>query len=307
MKYLLKFNESKVEKDVELIENCFLEYIDSGQCTSAVGLDDYASIFEYQVFLYFNAPPLSSLSAMAKKNNSLLKKEVWEWAYEFVKEISGSVRRCESYGFECYFHFFGQYPRAINSIEGQGRYILSVCRPGFIDEDGVSSDKHRIDDALIHIQKKIEESKSTLPKLNESKLDPNLNKKDIEIIENCFLDYIDNKHCTINHGLYIVSIRFQIPRNLVAGQTNEDKSSLYKWLETFIRGLFGDVRRCESYGYMCGFHLRDLDSGQFHLWVFKRVFMEETFKTDSLSHPNKVVLSHDEMLKSISKMILSFS
>lgn len=246
MKYLLKFNESIAENNLEIIENCFLEYIDSGRCISS------PSLFEDQVFLYFEAISLSAVSQMAKRDNSSLKRELWEWTYRFVKEIEDDVRRCESYGFECYFHFFGAFPRAINSTEGQ--LIMSVCRPGFVDIDELSLDKHRIDDALKHIQQKIEET---------------MTDRDLEIIENCFLEYVDNAQCTIrqgDHTLFLdnaIVVTFPIP---------EEKNThfKYRWLDQCISGLFGDIKRCESYGYECRFYFHGTNPTKLNIWVYKK-------------------------------------
>lgn len=145
MKYISTFNESTqdskiTDKDLDLIENCFLDYIQpiwrptpppEGEFTpQSCKLSDFRNTRWYGdsyfprgfVSLKFMTPLVFSQEDMyqlfdyiRKTNNKigtiatvnqrsdLMKYLLWKWVYGFINQISGDVKRCESYGFECYF------------------------------------------------------------------------------------------------------------------------------------------------------------------------------------------------------------
>lgn len=136
MKYLHKFNESNKnfiisEKDFEIIENCFLEFIDRGICTHVLG--GYSDI-EYAeidfVKFKFALPSIDQSLGYTEQAYIIL-----DWMYKFLTELSGYVKRCESYGFECGVNQKvkgRRYGRMLWQVESE--LILYVGHKEFIDK-----------------------------------------------------------------------------------------------------------------------------------------------------------------------------
>lgn len=256
MKYLLKFNESTIndkitDRDFELIENCFLDFIDQDICTNKRSDDS--------VFFYFKMPNLKRKNTWPPHSPRML----WEWTYEFITQITGHIKRCESYGFVCYFHFFGQYPCMYYPAQQElGHITMSVHHKGSDIDEYLTIDSYVVEDALTHIQSKLVGLKENLsferPRLNESN-EPHeyenkggessknfmITDRDFEIIENCFLDYVDTGKIEITNNNFFVSIDFigdLYPFNIRL----EDRP---KFFLDLITRMSNDIKRCESYGY----------------------------------------------------------
>lgn len=131
MKYLHKFNESNKsfiisEKDFESIENCFLEFIDRGICTHELG--GYSDI-DFVKFK-FALPSIDQSLSYTEQAHIIL-----DWMYKFLTELSGYVKRCETYGFECGVNQKvkgRRYGRMLWPVESE--LILYVGHKEFIDK-----------------------------------------------------------------------------------------------------------------------------------------------------------------------------
>lgn len=97
MRHLKKYNESNndnkiTDKDFELIEDCFLDYITGTHEGEFVPrrcyINQSRSLFSH-IEIHFVVPVAT-----------------WNWAHGFLNEISGDIKRCESYGFNCHFCIF---------------------------------------------------------------------------------------------------------------------------------------------------------------------------------------------------------
>lgn len=121
MKHLLKFNESNnddkiTDKDFELIENCFLDYVTGTYQGEYIPrkytLDRIQSSDGDYVLITFSVPifeaPPASYNTQEEYRKYIIAREYpsWKWAHGFIKEITGDIKRCESYGFECLFDFY---------------------------------------------------------------------------------------------------------------------------------------------------------------------------------------------------------
>lgn len=162
MKYLLKFNEAYAEyqitdRDTEIIENCFLEYIDKNECTEAFAKEQYV-VIETQ-------PPVLSQDPTERVENVLAQAACLK---ELMTRMSGDIERCESYGYELMFCFlidpFSQFSNDTDSITSCNIWI---AHKGFWGSrsraiQALSSGIKKIlnyQDSLDYLEKIIEASK----------------------------------------------------------------------------------------------------------------------------------------------------
>lgn len=140
MKYLSKFNESSsyfpmTDRDLEIIENCFLEYID--QTTQGEYIPSrviHGKTADYVIFRFEIPQPqqhelLASWSDRSEGELSdyiLRMHFVWNWVSGFIEQLSGDIKRCESYGFQCMFHL---------DFMASFRFYLTVHHKGYYDEN----------------------------------------------------------------------------------------------------------------------------------------------------------------------------
>lgn len=133
-----------------------------------------------------------------------------------------------------------------------------------------------------------------LKSFNESNKDYKINDADFELIENCFLDYIEKNYtgefipleCVAREWETCVTINFTLPINkyevimdLVSKMAgiksmqsfskrfeDADNYLAYKWASGFLNQIAGDIKRCESYGFTCRFdRLRGTGTGHRHV------------------------------------------
>lgn len=149
MKYLHKFNESFSQEDFELtnkdfvtIENCFLEYIDHEICTASHGIN----------IVFFN------FTIETQKDDTLHTK--YQKLSEIVSGMSGDIKRCGSYGYECMFSF-----KELFSPVPPHSFHLVVAKPGFFNfrfgdyrKDALETLGY--DEAITHIMNILQDPKS---------------------------------------------------------------------------------------------------------------------------------------------------
>lgn len=97
------YDDRMSPKDIETIENCFLQYIDEGRCTS--------SSINTAVLFYFESPEsIAKLYAeWYMEEQADARRLIWHkykenmhlWAEDLKEELSTDIIRCESYGYSC--------------------------------------------------------------------------------------------------------------------------------------------------------------------------------------------------------------
>lgn len=204
MKYLLKFFESNqdfgiTDRDLELIENCFLDYIEQTHlgeftprsCEIQWQHEEQNSKNYVQIRFYIplatheeirdivNLKPGPKAKSISKLNDQYLDAQdylSWKWSQGFIEEITGDIKRCESYGFDCRFDFLISHNPSI--------WLQILKKPN-------SSTSYTLEEAYEFTKEK---TKTTLMKyvqtFNEStEVNQFFTSKEINLIEDIFIDF----------------------------------------------------------------------------------------------------------------------